>query len=154
MLERDATQARLLPHVWYCVCIGTDWTIYVHGYKSQQETDQEFVPVLKTLCDWKIASQETTRSAEDWFFWIKKEGKNTCKILNFVNSDPWWCTQSSNVGNLSCTFDTRKGIFLQDMWWRNAQPIARSHSFEDYQLISMVYQSIDILSIIIVYVNK
>ena len=31
---------------------------------------------------------------------------------------------------------------------RNVQTIARSHSFEDYQSISMVYQSIDMVSII------
>ena len=46
---------------------------------------------------------------------------------------------------ICCTFATRKRIFLQDMRWRNVQIIACSLSFEDYQLISMVYQTIDII---------
>ena len=49
---------------------------------------------------------------------------------------------------IRCTIATRKGIFLQGLWWRNAQTTARSHSFEDCQLISMVYQSIDIVYLI------
>ena len=40
-----------------------------------------------------------------------------------------------------CTIATGKRVFLQGLWWRDAQTTARSHSFEDYQLISMVYQS-------------
>ena len=37
---------------------------------------------------------------------------------------------------ICCTFATRKGIFLQGRWWRNAQTIARSHSFEGLYLFT------------------
>ena len=32
-----------------------------------------------------------------------------------------------------CTIATRRGLFVQSVWWRYAQLIAHSHSFEDYQ---------------------
>ena len=55
-----------------------------------------------------------------------------------------------------CTIATGKRIFLQGLWWRNEQTTARSHSFEDYQLISM-YISLSIsytLSIIYLNISK
>ena len=68
--------------------------------------------------------------------------KVTSKVLNAI----WSCHQNQLcfvhifLILVCCTIATRNEKFIQGMWWRNAQTITHSHSSEDYQLISMVYQ--------------